>query len=65
MKQQDIIASLKSHPPTILVIGGGINGVGTFRDLALQGIDTLLIDWNDFYSCAYPTPSRMAQGGIR
>ena len=23
----------------VLIIGGGINGVGTFRDLALQGVD--------------------------
>ena len=26
---------------SVLVIGGGINGAGVFRDLALQGIDAL------------------------
>ena len=29
---------------SVLSIGGGINGAGVFRDLALQGIDVLLVD---------------------
>ena len=28
----------------VLIIGGGINGVGTFRDLALQGVDVALVE---------------------
>jgi glycerol-3-phosphate dehydrogenase len=65
MNRQDIIASLKSHSPTVLIVGGGINGVGTFRDLTLQGVDTLLIDRADFCSGASAASSRMAHGGIR
>ena len=30
--------------PDVLVVGAGINGVGTFRDLAFQGVDVLLVD---------------------
>ena len=45
--------------------GAGINGVGTFRDLALQGVNTLLIDREDFCSGASAASSRMAHGGIR
>ena len=49
----------------MLIVGGGINGVGTFRDLTLQGVDTLIIDRADFCSGASAASSRMAHGGIR
>lgn len=65
MNRQDTIKSLKTHSPTVLIVGGGINGVGTFRDLTLQGVDTLLIDRADFCSGASGASSRMAHGGIR
>jgi glycerol-3-phosphate dehydrogenase len=65
MNRQDILISLESHSPTVLIIGGGINGVGTFRDMTLQGVDTLLIDRADFCSGASAASSRMAHGGIR
>ena len=65
MNRQDALTSLKSHSPTVLIVGGGINGVGTFRDLTLQGVDTLLIDRADFCSGASAASSRMAHGGIR
>src|SRR5512139_4261312 len=65
MDRQEIFTSLESRSPTVLIIGGGINGVGTFRDLTLQGVDTLLVDRGDFCSGASAASSRMAHGGIR
>jgi len=65
MDRQEIIASLNTRPPTVLILGGGINGIGTFRDLALNGIDVLLIDQADFCSGASAASSHMAHGGIR
>ncbi len=65
MSRQDTLTSLKSSSPTVLIVGGGINGVGTFRDLALQGVDVLLIDRSDFCSGASAASSRMMHGGIR
>jgi len=65
MNRQDTLTSLNTHSPTVLIIGGGINGIGTFRDLTLQGVDTLLIDQADFCSGASSASSRMAHGGIR
>jgi glycerol-3-phosphate dehydrogenase len=65
MNRLDTLTSIKSHSPTVLIIGGGINGVGTFRDLTLQGVDTLIIDRADFCSGASAASSRMAHGGIR
>src|SRR5512136_502674 len=65
MNRQDTLASLQSRAPRVLIVGAGINGVGTFRDLTLQGVDTLLIDRADFCSGASAASSRMAHGGIR
>lgn len=65
MGRSDILTALQSASPTVLVVGGGINGVGTFRDLALNGTDVLLIDRGDFCSGASSASSHMAHGGIR
>jgi glycerol-3-phosphate dehydrogenase len=65
MNRQAILSTLKTASPTVLVVGGGINGVGTFRDLALNGVDVLLVDRADFCSGASAASSHMAHGGIR
>jgi len=49
----------------VLIIGGGINGIGTFRELALQGVRVLLVDKADFCSGASAASSHMLHGGIR
>lgn len=49
----------------MLVVGGGINGAGLFRDLALQGVDALLVDKSDFCTGASAASSRMIHGGLR
>jgi glycerol-3-phosphate dehydrogenase len=54
----------KSHI-SVLIIGAGINGCGTFRDLSLQGVDCLLIDKGDICSGASAAPSRLIHGGIK
>ncbi|HEX5730200.1 glycerol-3-phosphate dehydrogenase/oxidase [Microbacterium sp.] len=49
----------------VLVIGGGINGLATFRDLAMQGVDVALVERSDFVSGASAASSHMIHGGIR
>lgn len=49
----------------VAVIGGGINGIGVFRELALQGLRVLLVERNDFCSGCSAAPSRMIHGGLR
>lgn len=56
--------TVRQHYP-VLIVGGGINGCGLFRDLAAQGIDCLLVDKNDFCSGASAAPSRLIHGGIK
>jgi len=49
----------------VIIVGGGINGCGLFRDLALNGAKTLLIDKGDFSSQTSQGSSKMLHGGIR
>lgn len=49
----------------VVVVGGGINGIGAYRDLALQGLRVLLVERNDFASGCSAAPSRMIHGGLR
>ena len=66
MNRTEILSSLKSNPQvSVLIVGAGINGIGTFRDLALNGVDVLLVDRGDFCSGASAASSHMAHGGIR
>lgn len=66
MKRDEIISQLKKYPKvSVLIIGAGINGIGTFRDLALNGVNVLLVDKADYLSGASSASSHMAHGGIR
>jgi glycerol-3-phosphate dehydrogenase len=58
------LETVRQHYP-VLIIGGGINGCGLFRDLAAQGVDCLLVDKGDFCSGASAAPSRLIHGGIK
>jgi glycerol-3-phosphate dehydrogenase len=49
----------------VLIIGGGINGCATFRDLSLQGVRCLIVDREDFGAGASSASTRMAHGGLR
>lgn len=66
MNRTDIVKELKEKPEVdVLIIGGGINGAGTFLDLAINEVNVLLIDRGDFCSGTSATSSHMAHGGIR
>lgn len=66
MNRNEIIDGLKKNPDVdVLIIGGGINGAGTFLDLAINDAKVLLIDRGDFCSGTSATSSHMAHGGIR
>lgn len=60
------LSSLRDKPKAqVLIIGGGINGIATFRDLALQGVDVVLVEKNDYCSGASAASSHMIHGGVR
>ncbi len=60
------IAALRDRPHAeVLIIGGGVNGIATFRDLALQGVDVALVERGDYVSGASSASSHMIHGGVR
>jgi glycerol-3-phosphate dehydrogenase len=64
--RQDRFQRLRNHPEvSVLIVGAGINGIGTFRDVALQGIDVVMVDRGDYCSGASSASSHMVHGGIR
>ncbi|KQO60384.1 glycerol-3-phosphate dehydrogenase/oxidase [Curtobacterium sp. Leaf261] len=64
--QRPTVTAITDRPNAqVLVIGGGINGIATFRDLALQGVDVVLVERNDYGSGASAASSHMIHGGIR
>jgi glycerol-3-phosphate dehydrogenase len=59
-------ASLRDQPDvSVLIIGGGINGIGLLNELALQGIDALLVDRSDFCAGTSAAMTRVIHGGLR
>ncbi|MDE2952384.1 MAG: glycerol-3-phosphate dehydrogenase/oxidase [Chloroflexota bacterium] len=66
MNRRASLQLLRENPDvSVLIIGGGVNGIGVFRDLALQGVDALLVDRGDFCSGTSAGSSHMLHGGIR
>lgn len=66
MSDRANVQQLRDRPRAdVLVLGGGINGAATFRELALQGIDVALVERNDYVSGASSASSHMVHGGVR
>ncbi|PZU45733.1 MAG: FAD-dependent oxidoreductase [Microbacterium sp.] len=60
------VRALQERPHAdVLIVGGGINGLATFRDLALQGVDVALVERGDYVSGASSASSHMIHGGVR
>ena len=49
----------------VIVIGGGIVGAGIARDTTLRGLDTLLLEKEDFGSGTTSRSTRLIHGGLR
>ena len=49
----------------VIVIGGGVNGCGVARDLAMRGLRVALVEKNDLASGASGANSGMIHGGAR
>ena len=66
MNREEIFNGLAKSPKVdVCVLGGGINGLSVFRELALQGVNVLLVEKHDYCSGASAALSRMVHGGLR
>jgi glycerol-3-phosphate dehydrogenase len=66
MTRQERLQAIRRRPEvSVLIVGGGINGVGLLRELALEGVDALLVEKSDFSSGASSASTRIIHGGLR
>ncbi|TAK10879.1 MAG: glycerol-3-phosphate dehydrogenase/oxidase [Anaerolineae bacterium] len=66
LTREETLERLRAEPALdVLVVGGGINGAGVLRDLALNGVRVLLVDRSDFCGGASAASSHMVHGGLR
>ena len=54
-----------ADPFEVIIIGGGINGAGIARDLAMRGVSVLLLEQRDFGSGTTAYSTRLIHGGLR
>src|SRR5207253_1954058 len=60
------LLTCSSHmPPTVLILGAGINGAALARELALNGVGVVIVDLHDIASGATAYSSRLIHGGLR
>ncbi|WP_343552006.1 glycerol-3-phosphate dehydrogenase/oxidase [Pantoea sp.] len=64
-REQRLNALRQRTSTPVLIVGGGINGISTFRELALQGIPAILVEKGDWCQAASGALSRMIHGGLR
>lgn len=65
LSPQRDLSALTSRRHDVLIIGGGINGAGLARDLALRGIGVLLVEQGDFGSGTSSASTKLVHGGLR
>jgi glycerol-3-phosphate dehydrogenase len=66
MTREEQLEAIRRRPEvSVLIVGGGINGVGLLRELALEGVDALLVEKSDFCSGASSASTRIIHGGLR
>ena len=56
---------IANHHFDLVVIGGGITGAGVALDAASRGLDTLIIERNDFASGTSSKSTKLIHGGLR
>lgn len=59
------LSLLTSRTHDVLVVGGGINGAGIARDLALRGLAVALVEKGDFGSGTSSASTKLIHGGLR
>lgn len=64
-ERQSVIDAAEQNQYDLVVIGGGIAGAGVARDAAMRGIDTLLVEQEDFASGTTAYTTRLIHGGLR
>lgn len=65
LNRQEIVTKLKTQIFDVLVIGGGITGAGIALDAASRGMNTALVEMQDFSSGTSSRSTKLVHGGLR
>ncbi|RDU37745.1 glycerol-3-phosphate dehydrogenase [Neobacillus piezotolerans] len=65
LQRVEIIEKLKGKTFDLLVIGGGITGAGIALDATTRGIDTALVEMQDFSAGTSSRSTKLVHGGLR
>lgn len=65
LKRNDIISELSGRSFDLLVIGGGITGAGIALDATTRGINTALVEMQDFSAGTSSRSTKLVHGGLR
>jgi len=65
LERDSLINHLEDEIFDFVVIGGGITGAGTAREVALRGMSVALLEAHDFASGTSGRSSKMIHGGLR
>jgi glycerol-3-phosphate dehydrogenase len=63
--RRENLQRLRAETFDVLIVGGGINGAGIARDLALRGVKTALVERRHFASGTSGKNSQLIHGGLR
>ncbi|WHY87901.1 glycerol-3-phosphate dehydrogenase/oxidase [Neobacillus novalis] len=65
LNRKEIINKLKSETYDVLVIGGGITGAGIALDAQSRGMNTALVEMQDFAAGTSSRSTKLVHGGLR
>lgn len=65
LQRSALLKDMASEPFDLLVIGGGITGCGIALDAQVRGINTALIDMQDFAEGTSSRSTKLVHGGLR
>ncbi|QCJ41879.1 glycerol-3-phosphate dehydrogenase/oxidase [Bacillus sp. S3] len=65
LNRLEIVNKLKSGQYDVLVIGGGITGAGIALDASVRGMNTALVEMQDFAAGTSSRSTKLVHGGLR
>lgn len=65
LERNQVVDQLKNKTYDVLVIGGGITGAGIALDATMRGMDTALVEMQDFAAGTSSRSTKLVHGGLR
>ncbi|MBO0960364.1 glycerol-3-phosphate dehydrogenase/oxidase [Neobacillus sp. MM2021_6] len=65
LNRNEIVNKLKSEQYDVLIIGGGITGAGIALDATVRGMNTALVEMQDFAAGTSSRSTKLVHGGLR